>query len=62
MPGLLTPTDIQNISLGLEEDLHIYKFDNGKQIIMVLSKGPIVNRKLNYVELKSNDEMLKYLK
>jgi len=43
------------------KDLHLYKFDDGKQIIMVLSDGPIKDKKLNYVELKSNEEMLKYL-
>jgi len=54
--------DIENISLGLKEDLHIYKVDNGKQIIMVISKVPIVDKKLNYVKLESDEEMLKYLK
>ena len=42
-------------------DLYLYKFDNGKQIIMVLSEVPIKNKKLNYAELKNNKEMLKYL-
>jgi len=42
-------------------NLFIYKVDDGKQIIMVLSDGPIKDKKLNYVELKSNEEMLKYL-
>jgi trans-aconitate methyltransferase len=53
--------DIINISNELSfpwNNLYIYKVDNGKQIAMVLSKVPIAN----YVELKSNDEMLKYLK
>ncbi len=54
--------DIQNISLGLEDDLYIYKVDDGKQIIMVLSKVPIKNKRLDYVKLKSDEEMLKYLK
>ena len=43
------------------EGLTYYKVDNGKQIVMVLSKVPIKDKKLNYVELKSNEEMLKYL-
>ena len=53
--------DIQNISLGLKEDLYVYKVDSGKQFAIVISKVPIINKKLNYIELKSNEEMLKYL-
>ena len=53
--------DIQDISLGLKGDLYIYKVDNGKQLAMVISKVPIMNKKLNYIELKNNEEMLKYL-
>lgn len=54
--------DIQNISLGLEDDLYIYKVDNGKQIIMILSKVPIKNKKLDYIKVESDEELLKYLK
>ena len=54
--------DISNEQLFPWDNLYIYKVDNGKQVVMVLSQVPIVNKKLNYVELKSNEEMLKYLK
>ena len=54
--------DIKNISLTIGEDLFIYKVDNGKQIAMVISKVPIKDKKLNYVELNSDEEMLKYIK
>ena len=57
--------DLKNISMEKDfswTDLHIYKVDNGKQIMMVLSEGPIIDKKLDYVELKSDEEMLKYLK
>ncbi len=54
--------DISNEQLFSWDNLYIYKVDNGKQIAMVLSQVPIVNKKLNYVELKSNEEILKYLK
>ena len=57
--------DLKNISMERDfswKDLHIYKVDDGKQIIMVLSDGPIEDKKLDYVELKSDEEMLKYLK
>lgn len=53
--------DIQKLSLGLKDNLYTYKVDNGKQVAMVLSKEPIINKKLKYIELKSNEEMLKYL-
>lgn len=58
--------DIKGISkglktLGLEEKIYLYKVDNGKQIAIVISKIPINNKKLNYVELTNNEEMLKYL-
>ena len=53
--------DIENISLGLKDDLYIYKVDNGKQILMIISKVPIKDKKLSYVKLKSDEEMLKYL-
>ncbi len=43
------------------KELYIYKVDNGKQIAMVLSNVPIKDKKLKYVKLKSNEEMLKYL-
>ncbi len=58
-------TDIKNISKERFfpwKDLHIYKVDNGKQIIMVLSNGPIINKKLDYIKLESDEEMRKYLK
>lgn len=55
-------SDIKKISLELKEDLFIYKVDSGKQILMVVSKVPIKDKKLKYVELKSDEEMLKYLK
>ena len=48
---------ISNESSFHWDNLYIYKVDNGKQIAMVLSKVPIAN----YVKLKSNEEMLKYL-
>ncbi len=57
--------DLKNISMEPNfpwKNLHIYKVDDGKQIIMVLSEEPITNKKLDYVELKSDEEMLKYLK
>ena len=54
-------SDIEKISFGLEEDLFIYKVDDGKQICIVMSKEPIKDKKLSYVELKSDEEMLKYL-
>ena len=56
--------DIKNISNELLfpwDNLYIYKVDNGKQVIMVLSQNPIVSKKLNYIKLKSNEDMLKYL-
>jgi len=56
--------DIKNLSIGEDfpwDRLYIYKVDNGKQIAMVLSKDPIKNKELNYVELTSDREMLKYL-
>ena len=42
--------------------MYMYKVDNGKQIAIVLSRVPITNKKLNYIELKNNEEMLKYLR
>jgi len=53
--------DVKNISNEQSfpwDNLYIYKVDNGKQIALVLSRVPINN----YAELKSNEEMLKYLK
>ena len=41
--------------------LYVYKVDNGKQVAMVISHTPIKNKKLDYIELKNNEEMLKYL-
>ena len=52
--------NIKEISSPWKE-LYIYKVDNGKQIAMVLSNVPIKDKKLKYVKLKSNEEMLKYL-
>jgi len=52
---------ISNESSFIWDDLYIYKADNGKQIVMVLSKVPIINKRLNYIKIKNNKEMLKYL-
>lgn len=52
---------ISNEQLFPWDSLYIYKVDNGKQIAIVLSKVPLVNKNLHYIELKSNEWMLKYL-
>ena len=44
------------------KNFHMYKVDDGKQIIVVLSQQAIKDKKLKYSLLKSNEELLKYLK